>query len=84
MTYVVVKQGVYIQGVYGPYSLWTKARLAAQELARADSDAYHDWTVMQLTPQGLQEPHRAASYRGRPRQHQYTDLREAIEEDRRR
>lgn len=60
MRYVVVKAGVYIQGVYGPFSNELKAKTAAQELALADCDGYHDWQVSTLAKDGLGDP--VASY----------------------
>jgi len=42
--FVVVKQGVYIQNVYGPFIL-IEAKTHAQELAIEDTDSYHSWDV---------------------------------------
>lgn len=54
--YVVVMQGVNIQGVHGVYSL-DEARLAAQQFAASDVDGYHTWDVHTLvgTGDGLSE-----------------------------
>lgn len=51
-TYIVLKHGVYIQEVYGPFSL-EDALETAQTLAFEDDDGYHEWEVHLLTPQGI-------------------------------
>ena len=53
MTYVVVKRGIYIRGVFGPYSEKSEAFAACEALALADVDLHHDWCVEELTPDGL-------------------------------
>jgi len=46
--FVVIKKGVYMHGVWGPWSRMAVAAEAAQRLAAADDDAYHSWDVHQL------------------------------------
>lgn len=51
--FIVVKQGVYMRGVYGPFATQAEARTQAQALADADSDSYHTWDVHSLTATGI-------------------------------
>ena len=51
--FVVVKQGVYIQDVYGPFYTERSARIFAQDAAMHDDDSYHGWDVYLLTEDGL-------------------------------
>lgn len=53
MRYAVVKQGVYIHDVFGPYTRLDAARIKAQHMAVADDDSHHSWDVRELTHQGL-------------------------------
>ena len=45
MRYIVVKMGVYMQGIYGLYKWLDDAVIAAQTLATQDRDDYHLWEV---------------------------------------
>jgi len=50
--YIVIKQGVYIQGVYGPFSNSMDASGYAELQADSDVDNYHEWTVHEFkTPE---------------------------------
>jgi hypothetical protein len=53
--FVVVKWGVYMQEIYGPYDDKYIARQAAIRLAKADEDSYHKWRVHQLSRDGLRD-----------------------------
>ena len=53
MNFVVVKQGVYMQGIYGPYDSVEAAKWEARKRAEEDEDHYHTWEVRELTPEGL-------------------------------
>ena len=53
--YVIIKQGVYQHGAYGPYPSQEAASVRARELAQADKDDYHVWQVHEITPDGLGE-----------------------------
>lgn len=55
MIYVVVKRGVYIQEVYGPFNK-PAAITTANTMAAADSDDYHVWSVEVLGLLGLSNP----------------------------
>ena len=46
--YTVIREGVYMQGVYGLYEHILEAAAAAQQEAMRDSDNYHSWTVYEL------------------------------------
>lgn len=52
VTFLVVKQGVYIQEVYGPFDEFT-ATAAARTLAATDRDDYHTYDVRSVRPAGL-------------------------------
>jgi hypothetical protein len=52
-TYVVIKRGVYMQDVYGPYHCSAGAAFAACALADADIDNYHFYEVHEVTHEGL-------------------------------
>lgn len=54
MQFIVVKQGVYIQDVYGPFNI-LRAIIKAQELAIADIDDWHSYDVREITKEGLSE-----------------------------
>lgn len=54
-TFVVVKQGVYIQGVYGPFIVISAAINAAGAFAFNDRDSYHEYDVHELKPDGLDD-----------------------------
>lgn len=45
MTYLVIRQGVYIQGVWGPFDVAEEAILFARSLAAEDKDSYHSYDV---------------------------------------
>ncbi len=57
--YIIVKQGVYIQGVYGPFQdgRFSKgledAKKAANKLAASEPDDYHTFDVYELRKKGL-------------------------------
>ena len=53
MIYVVVKEGVYMQGTWGPFGSVQQACHAARKLAAADSDCYHGWVVYPISADGL-------------------------------
>jgi len=53
MTYIILKEGVYMQGVYGPIEDSELAIARTIELADADSDDYHHWSVYYLEWEGL-------------------------------
>lgn len=61
--YIVVRQGVYVQGVHGPWPTVLEARAAAQSLAQADEDSYHSWDVIALRRDGLGDEVVYGSYR---------------------
>lgn len=46
--YVVIKVGVYMRDVFGPFGKVRSAKIAAQEMAMGDSDDYHEWCVALL------------------------------------
>jgi hypothetical protein len=47
-SYVVVKDGVYIQEVYGPFDALGQATDKCEKLAKEDEDDYHLWLVCEL------------------------------------
>lgn len=47
--FVVVKMGVYMQNVYGPFATPASARGIAVGLALSDHDNYHEYSVRRLT-----------------------------------
>lgn len=53
VTFVVIRQGIDIQGVFGPYPNKKAATAAARDKASRDIDNYHMWQVQPLTPDGL-------------------------------
>ncbi len=63
-TYIVVKQGVYIQEVYGPFGC-ERAKDRAVRLARENQDDYHSYDVFELKQNGscFVETQPLASYR---------------------
>lgn len=67
MTYVVTKQGVYLQDVFGPFEGLTEARLFAQQRAAHDADGYHTWDIGTLHPEGLKVVERYAQQAMYPR-----------------
>jgi hypothetical protein len=48
--FVVVKEGVYHQGTWGPFRCEEEAIKRARELAAADTDHYHSWVVRRIDP----------------------------------
>lgn len=44
--YVLERQGVYGQGVYGVFDTLGKAKKAAKLSAKNDKDDYHAWVVL--------------------------------------
>lgn len=52
-TYMVLKWGVYIQDIFGPYKSKAEAIENADRLASEDIDSYHYWYVRELSPKGL-------------------------------
>jgi hypothetical protein len=67
-TYVVVKSGAYLHGVWGPFASQGEAAVRAQALAAEDYDDYHDWDVCAMdTETGLGQP--IATYKGPARIH---------------
>lgn len=52
-TYIVVKEGIYFQAIYGPYSSAEEATKAATTLSNSEPDNYHDFSVYKLTPEGV-------------------------------
>ena len=50
---VVVKEGAYVQEVYGTYDSAENAKFAALGFALSDSDSYHRYLVCTLTKEGL-------------------------------
>ena len=50
MTYVVVKRGVYIQGIWGPYTK-QEATAAAELRAAKEPDAHHTIEACPLNPE---------------------------------
>lgn len=52
--FVIVKQGVYIQEVYGPYNTEEQAKPFAHKLAREDKDSYHTYDICRITDAGLE------------------------------
>lgn len=53
MIWVVTEQGVYLQGVFGPFDSELAAKTCAQQKAADDKDDYHRWCVQPLTADGL-------------------------------
>lgn len=54
MKYVVVKEGVYHHGTWGPFDTLKGACDAARMLADTDGDCYHEWSVYYISlTQGL-------------------------------
>ncbi len=49
----MVKEGVYMQGTWGPYGSVGEACDAARTLAAADIDCYHAWVVYPISVDGL-------------------------------
>ena len=49
--YVVVKQGVYQHGAWGPLTSLGSARAVAQSLASSDEDEYHAWCIHSIDPE---------------------------------
>ena len=77
--WVVAMVGVYLQNVRGPYASFEEARVAAQTLALADVDDYHDWAPTTLSLNGLADTQRC-SFKGPPKLNQNGgDYREATE-----
>ena len=62
--YVVLKRGVYIHDVYGPFIL-ERAKLEAKQLAENDKDGYYTWEVWKTSSTGIweKEGDRIAVYR---------------------
>lgn len=52
-TYIVVKWGFYIQGIFGTYKSKAEAIENADRLASEDIDSYHYWYVFEINPKGL-------------------------------
>ena len=52
--FVVIKQGTYMQGVYGPFPSPVIAEVYALAFALTDKDSYHDWVVHEITSAGLE------------------------------
>ncbi len=46
--YMVIRKGIYIQGVFGPFTDLSIANGFAKRAANADSDDYHSWNVHRL------------------------------------
>ncbi len=53
--YIVVKRGVYIQDIFGPFEHLDIARGFAAGKASTDKDSYHDWLVFVLSDEGLKD-----------------------------
>lgn len=67
VTFVVVRMGINVQGVFGTYPSKKAATAAARDKASRDIDSYHEWQVQPLTPDGLGEAHVSFRYDGPPR-----------------
>jgi len=50
---MVLKKGVYIQDVLGPFEEMAAARSAAEEYARLYDDGYHDFEIHRMSEQGI-------------------------------
>lgn len=55
--FVVLKIGIYIQDVRGPYTSLGDATQAADGFAASDVDDHHVWTVWKLTEEGIGKYH---------------------------
>lgn len=53
MSFVVVKHGIYMHDVCGPFDTFDEAKERADALARADKDSYHEYCVWPLTKEGI-------------------------------
>lgn len=54
--WVVIKQGVYMHGTWGPYPSEAEAVVNARRLATLDTDDHHSWEVWSIDGKdGLKE-----------------------------
>ena len=51
--WLVLRQGIYTQDVYGPFESEEDAREHAKKKASFDVDSYHEWRPCQVTAEGL-------------------------------
>ncbi len=63
-TYIVVKSGIYVQDVYGPFSI-ANARRSGNRLASLERDDYHRFTVRRLYKRGGIGKRIFAEFRGK-------------------
>ena len=67
LTYIVVKSGVYIQNIYGPFSKVADARRAGNRLAKREGGDYHTFSVRRLLKGEGIRTHVFGTFRGKPR-----------------
>ena len=65
MTYVVVKEAVYLHEVYGPFETVETAIVCADRVAAADRDAHHTYVVCTLSEIGLDKKGLYETWKGR-------------------